>query len=107
MRIKDLKDLQKKVFQIPDDSLVYHLSRNHFSRFFYSRAMFPPAEVLKHVDVSDYKDMDEARKLIFDLIVQYRRFIRRIVLMSIVILPVSATVRWEVRVEVLPLSVRW
>lgn len=73
MRIKDLKDLQKKVFQIPDDSLVYHLSRNHFSRFFYSRAMFPPAEVLKYVDVSDYKDMDEARKLIFDLIVQYRR----------------------------------
>lgn len=73
MRIKDLKDLQKKVFHIPDDSLVYHLSRNHFSRFFYSRAMFPPAEVLKRVDVSDYKDMDEARKLIFDLIVQYRR----------------------------------
>lgn len=73
MRIRDLKDLQKKVFQIPDDSLVYHLSRNHFSRFFYSRAMFPPAEVLKRVDVSDYKDMDEARRLIFDLIVQYRR----------------------------------
>ncbi len=73
MRIKDLKDLQKKVFMIPDDSLVYHLSRNHFSRFFYSRAMFPPAEVLKNVDVSDYTDMDEARKLIFDLIVQYRR----------------------------------
>ena len=73
MRIKDLKDLQHKVFQIPDDSLKYHLSRNHFSRFFYSRAMFPPAEVLKRVDVSDYKDMDEARQLIFDLIVQYRR----------------------------------
>ncbi|MDR1919175.1 MAG: phosphoenolpyruvate synthase [Tannerellaceae bacterium] len=73
MRIKDLKDLQTKVFQIPDDSLVYHLSRNHFSRFFYSRAMFPPAEILKNVDVGDYKDMDEARRLIFDLIVQYRR----------------------------------
>ncbi len=73
MRIKDLKDLQKKVFDIPDDSLVYHLSRNHFSRFFYSRAMFPPAEILKQVDVSDYADMDEARQLIFDLIVQYRR----------------------------------
>lgn len=73
MRIKDLKDLQKKIFDIPDDSLLFHLSRNHFSRFFYSRAMFPPAEVLKRVDVSDYKDMDEARHLIFDLIVQYRR----------------------------------
>ncbi|MEG1727963.1 MAG: PEP/pyruvate-binding domain-containing protein [Bacteroidaceae bacterium] len=73
MRIKDLKDLQQKIFRIPDDSLVYHLSRNHFSRFFYSRAMFPPAEILKRVDVSDYKDMGEARQLIFDLIVQYRR----------------------------------
>ncbi len=73
MRIKDLKDLQKKIFDIPDDSLVYHLSRNHFSRFFYSRAMFPPAEILKQVDVIDYKDMNEARQLIFDLIVQYRR----------------------------------
>jgi CheY-like chemotaxis protein len=72
MRIKDLKDLQTKVFKIPDDSLVYHLSQNHFSRFFYSRAMFPPAEILKNVDVNDYKDMDEARRLIFDLIVQYR-----------------------------------
>lgn len=73
MRMKNLKDLQKKIFNIPDDSLIYHLSRNHFSRFFYSRAMFPPAEVLKNVDVSDYKNMDEARQLIFDLIVQYRR----------------------------------
>jgi CheY-like chemotaxis protein len=73
MRVKDLKDLQTKVFQIPDDSLVYHLSRNHFSRFFYSRAMFPPAEILKRVDVGDYRDMNEARQLIFDLIVHYRR----------------------------------
>ncbi|MDR0835466.1 MAG: phosphoenolpyruvate synthase, partial [Tannerella sp.] len=42
LRIKDLKDLQNKVSQIPDESLRYHLSHNHFSRFFYSRAMFPP-----------------------------------------------------------------
>jgi CheY-like chemotaxis protein len=73
MRIKDLRDLQYKVFQIPDDSIRYHLSQNHFSRFFYSRAIFPPAELLKKVDVSAYKDMDEAKQFIFDSIVQYRR----------------------------------
>ncbi len=72
-RITSLKDLQTKVFSIPDDSLIYHLSRNHFSRFFYSRAMFPVAELLKGIDVSDYKDMDEARQIIFDAIVSYRR----------------------------------
>ena len=73
MRIHDLKDLQQKIFSIPSDSLAYHLSRNHFSRFFYSRAMFPPAELLKKVNVSDYEDMNEARKLIFNCIVEYRR----------------------------------
>lgn len=73
LRIKDLKDLQTKVFQIPDRALYYHLSHNHFSRFFYSRAMFPPAEILKAHDVSQYADMDEARHFIFDLIVRYRR----------------------------------
>ena len=73
MRIKDLKDLQTKIYDIPDDSLSYHLSRNHFSRFFYSRAMFPPAELLKGIHVSEYKSMDEARKTIFEIIVEYRR----------------------------------
>ena len=72
-RITSLKDLQKKIFSIPDDSLVYHLSRNHFSRFFYSRAIFPIAEFLKEIDVSYYKNMDEARHIIFDAIVKYRK----------------------------------
>ena len=72
-RIKNLIDLQYKVFQIPDESLVYHLSRNHFSRFFYSRAMFPVAEFLKRIDVSEYANMDEARHTIFDAIVSYRK----------------------------------
>ena len=73
MRIKDLKDLQSKVFNIPDDSLRYHLSQNHFSLYFYSRAMFPPAELMGKVDVNAYKDMNEARQFIFDVIVQYRK----------------------------------
>jgi CheY-like chemotaxis protein len=72
-RITSLKDLQNKVFSIPDDSLVYHLSRNHFSRFFYSRAIFPIAEILKGIDVSEYIDMDEARLVIFEAIVKYRK----------------------------------
>jgi CheY-like chemotaxis protein len=73
MHITSLIDLQKKIFEIPDDSLVYHLSHNHFSRFFYSRAIFPVAEFLKGIDVSDYSDMNEARNLIFDAIVSYRK----------------------------------
>ncbi len=73
MRIRNLHDLQQNIWKIPEDSLTYHLSRNHFSRFFFSRAMFPPAVILKHVDVSDYDTIDQARELIFNLIVEYRR----------------------------------
>jgi CheY-like chemotaxis protein len=72
-RIGSLSDLQKKVFNIPDDSLIYHLSRNHFSRFFYSRAIFPIADFLKHIDISEYSSMDEARQVIFDVVDRYRK----------------------------------
>lgn len=72
-RIKNLKELQMNIRNIPDDALNYHLSRNHFSRFFYSRAMFPVAEMLKKIDVSEYASMNDARELIYATIVQYRR----------------------------------
>ncbi len=72
-RIKNLKELQMNIRNIPDDALYYHLSRNHFSRFFYSRAMFPVAEMLKKIDVSEYANMNDARELIYATIVQYRR----------------------------------
>jgi CheY-like chemotaxis protein len=73
LRIKNLKELQNSIRQIPEDSLYYHLSHNHFSRFFYSRAMFPVAEMLKKIDVSEYANINDARELIYNAIVQYRR----------------------------------
>jgi len=73
LRIKDLKDLQHKIFDIPDDALREHLRQNHFSRFLYSRALFAPAEILRAVDVSVYVDMQQAKQFIYDTIVQYRR----------------------------------
>ncbi len=76
LRIKNLKDLQRSIMNIPEKSLLYHMSHNHFSRFLYSRAMFPIAELLKNFDVEDsHKDMDieEARLLIYNSIVEYRR----------------------------------
>ena len=72
-RIKNLKELQLNIRQIPEDSLHYHLSHNHFSRFFYTRAMFPVAEMLKKIHVSSYANMDDARELVYEAIVQYRR----------------------------------
>ena len=55
-RIKSLKDMQKYIFDIPAESLHWHASFNDISRWFYSRAMFPIAEVIKHHRFSDLKD---------------------------------------------------
>lgn len=73
MRIRNLKDLQKNIFTIPADSLSYHLSHNHFSRFFYSRAMFSVAEWLRKIDVMDFQSMEEARQVIYNMIIKYRK----------------------------------
>ena len=72
IRIKNLKDLQRSIKDIPKKSLEYHMSHNHFSRFFYSRAMFPIAETLKKMDMVDL-NIETARQLIYDNIVEYRK----------------------------------
>jgi CheY-like chemotaxis protein len=73
MRFRNLKDLQKGIFDIPEDSMIYHMSHHHFSRFFYSRALFPIAEVLRKVNLSDFDNAEVARKIIYDSIIKYRR----------------------------------
>ena len=73
-RVSNLKELQNIIFSIPDDSFVYHISRNHISRWLYSRAMFPPAEFLKKISVEDFSgDTDTHRRVIFEAIVKYRK----------------------------------
>lgn len=72
-RIRNLKDLQKYIFEMPTESLVYHMSHNHFSRFFYSRALFPLAEWLKKIDIADFDNKEDARQIIYDMIIKYRR----------------------------------
>ena len=73
-RVSNLKELQNIIFSIPTDSFVYHVSRNHISRWLYSRAMFPPAEFLKEISVEDFSgNTDTHRKIIFEAIVKYRK----------------------------------
>ncbi len=55
-RITSLKDLQKHIFDIPAEALYWHASFNDISRWLYSRAMFPIAEVIKHHRFRELKD---------------------------------------------------
>ena len=72
-RVHNLKELQNVVFSIPADSFLYHISRNHISRWLYSRAIFPVAEFLKQITWESLKDIDAHREIIFEAIVKYRK----------------------------------
>ncbi len=71
-RVRTLKELQDNIFKIPRDSMLYHVSRNHVSRWLCARAIFPVSNFLKHVTWHKLQDVDAHRQIIFDAIVQYR-----------------------------------
>lgn len=73
VRIHNLKELQENIFTIPHELLLHHISRNHVSRWLYSRAMFPVAEFLKQITWKSLDDVDAHRKIIFEAIVKYRK----------------------------------
>lgn len=77
LRIKSLKDMQNSIFEVPAESLYYHASRNDISRWLYSRAMFPIAEVVKLHRFNSLEEAPAVRQLFFDLIVKYRKMKNR------------------------------
>lgn len=77
MRFRNLKDLQKEAVGIPDEVLFYYCSTNSVSRWLYSRALFPLAEILKGFKFTNIEDAPKVKRLIFEAIVKYRRMKNR------------------------------
>ncbi len=77
LRISNLKEMQKNIFNIPVESLFYHSSHNDISRWLYSRAMFPIADVIKSHRFTTLDEAPKVRQLFFDLIVKYRKMKNR------------------------------
>ncbi len=76
-RLKQLKDMQNHIFDIPAESLYFHASSNDISRWLYSRALFPIADVISSHKCSGMDEIPEIRQLLFDLIVKYRKMKNR------------------------------
>lgn len=76
-RIRSLKDMQNHIFDIPAESLFFHARSNDISRWLYSRALFPIADVIRRHHCTSLEDVPAARQLFFDLIVKYRKMKNR------------------------------
>ena len=77
LRVRNLKELQDLIFDIPTESFLYHVQRNHISRWLYSRAMFTLAEFLKQISWDSLEDVNGHRQTIFEAIVKYRKMENR------------------------------
>ncbi len=71
-RVSSLKELQEKLFQIPDESLFYHFQRDHVSKWLNARALFSIAEVIKYLKVDDFANLDATKRFLFDTIANFR-----------------------------------
>lgn len=77
MTIRNLKELQMSMFDIPADALQAHALHNDISRWLYSRALFPIADIVRRHKFSDISEAPMVRQLFFDLIVKYRKMKNR------------------------------
>ncbi len=70
-RANDLRSLEEQLKIVPEDSIIYHASRNHFSNWLKARTEFWLAHRLRPRKISDYASIDELRK---DLILSLRNY---------------------------------
>jgi len=68
----DLQSLQQKILTIPDNTLEFHASRNHFSKWLNARALFPVAQMFKYIRKEDFDTMDEMRRFLYVAISSFR-----------------------------------
>ena len=77
IRIHSLRDLLYRLQDIPSESLLHHASRDDISRWLYSRALFPIAEIIKAHRFYSLEEVPAVKSLFFDLIIKYRKMKNR------------------------------
>ncbi len=76
-RAHDLTSLQKLLKVVPDESIVYHAQRNHFSNWLKARTEFRLAEYLRPRKVEDYKTITDLRNDLINSIEKYKQLRQR------------------------------
>ncbi len=71
-RARNLIELEEVLKTVPDESIVYHASRNHFSNWLKARTEFWLAHRLRPRKVSDYSTVNDLRMDLINSIKTYR-----------------------------------
>lgn len=71
-RAANIHEFEHQLYHIPDESLLYHASRNHFSMWLMARQEIKAANFINPKQVSDYKNATELRKALIAMIKEHR-----------------------------------
>lgn len=72
MRAHDLWDLQHRLMEVPAESFKFHVENNDISKWLKARALFTLANYLRPKQLSDFKDVKEAKEFIINAIKDFR-----------------------------------
>jgi len=72
MRAHDLWNLQHRLMEVPDESLKFHIENNDISKWLKARALFTLANYLRPKQLSDFRDVQEAKEFIVNAIKDFR-----------------------------------
>jgi hypothetical protein len=70
-RASNLKEFVRHLKTIPDDSLLYHAERDHFSMWLMARQEIKAAQFINPKKVSDFKDAGELRRGLIKMIKEH------------------------------------
>ena len=71
-RAPDLRGLEEKLRTVPEESIVHHAGRNHFSRWLKARTEFSLAHELRPRTLDDYESPQAMRESLIRAIAAYR-----------------------------------
>jgi hypothetical protein len=70
---KSMKEFEAYLQTVPEDSLVYHSMKNHFSLWLMARGEVKIAKLINPISVSDFNSLAELREFLIDIIHKRRR----------------------------------
>jgi len=70
---KSIKEFESYLETVPEDSLVYHAMKNHFSLWLMARGEVKIAKMINPMKVSDFQSLRELRKFLIDVIRKRRK----------------------------------
>ena len=69
----NLSELEEQLEKVPEESIVFHASRNHFSNWLKARTEFWLAHQLRPKKVTDFDSNLELRRLLIDSVREFRK----------------------------------